>query len=411
MGLIAAVLGSASSVLADSWKEFFVCESLPADVLVVKGVKRTGKGSQNTKGSDNIISNGSGVVVADGQCMIIVDQGKIVEVCAEPGEYTYDMSSEPSLFSGSLGQAIKDTFAQIGKRIGYGGDTGKDQRVYYFNTKEIIENKFGTPSPIPLRIVDRNIGLDIDSSVRCSGIYSYKITNPLLFYTNVCGNVTREFTRADIDQQLKTEFVSKLQPAFAKLSEEGMRPSAIPGHAEELAELMNQELDSKWSDLRGIEVVSVALNPITIPAEDEAMIKELQRTAVYQNTNMAAANLVNAQAEAMKAAASNQGGAMTGFMGLNMAQQAGGLNAAQLFQMNPQPQAPQQDTPAPAPAAPAEEGGWVCPTCGTQVAASAKFCSECGTKKPEGPAKWFCPECGSPNTGKFCTNCGTKKPE
>lgn len=212
MGLIKAGIGALGGVLADQWKEFFYCEALDMDTLVVKGQKRVSGRSSNTKGSDNIISNGSGIAVADGQCMIIVEQGKVVEVCAEPGQFTYDASTEPSIFSGKLGDSLKQTFQTIGKRFTYGGDTGKDQRVYYFNTKELIDNKFGTPNPIPFRVVDSKIGLDIDVSVRCSGVYSYKIADPLLFYTNVCGNVSAEYRRSELDSQLKTEFISAMQP-------------------------------------------------------------------------------------------------------------------------------------------------------------------------------------------------------
>ncbi len=226
MGLIKAITGAAGGTLADQWKEFFYCDSIDAETLVVKGSKRisskrssntriSSKRSSNTKASDNIISDGSGIAVADGQCMLIVEQGKIVEVCAEPGEYTFDKSTEPSIFTGSLSDGIRKTFETIGKRFTYGGDTGKDQRVYYVNTKEIIGNKFGTAMPIPFRVVDRNIGLDIDVSVRCNGIYSYKITDPVLFYTNVCGNVEGSYEREEIDSQLKAEFIGALQPAFA----------------------------------------------------------------------------------------------------------------------------------------------------------------------------------------------------
>ena len=217
MGLIKAGIGAIGGTLADQWKEFFYCDALPADVLVTKGQKRTSSRSSNTKGNDNIISNGSGIAVADGQCMIIVEQGKVVELCAEPGQFTYDTSSEPSIFTGKLGDSLKENFKTIGKRFTLGGDTGKDQRVYYFNTKEIIDNKFGTPNPIPFRVVDKNINLDIDVSVRASGVYSYKITDPMLFYANVCGNVESEYGRDKIDTQLKTEFISALQPAFGKL--------------------------------------------------------------------------------------------------------------------------------------------------------------------------------------------------
>lgn len=402
MGLIKAAVGSIGGVMADQWKEFFYCDAIDEDVLVVKGKKRITGRSSNTKGNDDIISNGSGIVVADGQCMIIVEQGKIVEVCAEPGEFTYNSSTEPSIFAGSLGESIKQTFIKIGKRFAYGGDTGKDQRVYYFNIKEIINNPFGTANPVPFRVVDKNINLDIDVSVRCNGLYSYKIKDPLLFYTNVCGNVEDEYPRSKIDPQLKTEFISALQPSFAKMSALEIRPNVIPAHIDELCTAMNQCLTAKWAELRGLEVVSVAFNSITLPDEDAELIKQAQRTAIMRDPTMAAATLVGAQADAMKAAGANEAGAMTGFMGMGMAQQAGGVNAQNLFQMGAQQQAQQtQQASQPAPSA----NGWKC-ACGTVNA--GKFCINCGKPKPEANG-WTC-ACGTVNQGKFCMNCGKPKP-
>jgi len=403
MGLISAGIGAIGGVLADQWKEFFYCDAIDKNVLVVKGQKRISGRSSNTKGNDNIISNGSLIAVADGQCMIIVEQGKIVEVCAEPGEFVYDTSTEPSIFTGKLGEGIKNTFKLIGKRFTFGGDPGKDQRVYYFNTKEIVENKFGTPTPIPFRVVDRNIHLDIDVSVRCSGLYSYRIADPLLFYANVCGNVERDYTRDQIDSQLKTEFVSALQPAFAKISELEVRPSALPGHAEELSDAMNVALSKKWGELRGLQVVSIAMNPITLSEEDAELIKKAQHAAIMRDPNMAAATLVEAQSQAMKDAAKNSAGAMTGFMGMGMAQQAGGANAANLFAMGQQQAAQQPAQPAPA-AAPAANT-WKC-GCGAEN--TGKFCIECGKPKPADG--WACPKCGTVNKGRFCMECGEKKP-
>ncbi|MBE5851429.1 MAG: SPFH domain-containing protein [Lachnospiraceae bacterium] len=409
MGLIKAGLGAAGGVLADQWKEFFYCEAMDKEVMVTKGQKRISGRSSNTKGSDNIISNGSGIAVADGQCMMIVEQGRVVEVCAEPGEFTYDTSTEPSIFAGSLGQSILDTFKAIGKRFTYGGDTGKDQRVYYFNTKELIDNKFGTPNPIPFRVVDSKIGLDIDVSVRCSGVYSYKIANPLLFYTNVCGNVEQEYTRDEIENQLKTEFISALQPAFGRLSDLELRPNQIISHNTELEEAMNTALSAKWGELRGLQVVSIALGSVTLPEEDAEMIKQAQRTAIMRDPTMAAATLVGAQADAMKAAAANEGGAMNGFIGMGMAMNAGGMNAQNLFAMGQQQaqqqmQQPMQTMQQQAPSAPAN--GWKC-ACGTM--ATGKFCPECGSPKPADEG-WTC-SCGAVNKGKFCQNCGSKKPE
>lgn len=395
MGLIKAGMGALSSTLADQWKEFFYCDALPANVMVVKGQKKIGNKSSNKNGSDNIISNGSGIAVADGQAMIIVDQGKVVEFCAEPGEFTYDTSSEPSIFSGNLGESILESFKTLGKRFAMGGDTGKDQRVYYFNTKELIDNKFGTPNPIPFRVVDSKVNLDLDVSLRCSGVYSYMISDPIVFYSKVCGNVESSYTRDKLDTQLKTEFIAALQPALAKLSDLEIRPNQIIMHNTEIEAAMNEILSEKWGELRGLKVVSVALGSVTLPDEDAEIIKQTQRTAALKDKELAAATLVSAQADAMKAAASNQGGAMNGFVGMNMAMNAGGANAAQLFA--------QADA---AKAAGAAEGSWTC-SCGASN--TGKFCANCGSPKPAPAGSWTC-SCGTINTGNFCANCGSKKP-
>lgn len=407
MGLLKAGMGAVGGVLADQWKEFFYCEALDSDVLVTKGKKKTGSRSSNTKGDDNIISDGSVIAVADGQCMIIVDQGKVVDLSAEPGEYIYDTSTEPSIFNGDLKEGIVRSFEAIGKRFTFGGDTGKDQRVYYFNTKELMDNKFGTASPIPFRVVDRNIGLDIDVSVRCNGVYSYRIMDPVLFYTNVCGNVTQEFTRDQIDSQLKAEFLTALQPAFARISDLEIRPSALPGHTMELAEALNAALEKKWCELRGIQIVSVGINQVTLPPEDAQMIRDAQRSSIMRDPNMAAATLVGAQAEAMKMAAANEGGAMMGFMGMNMASQMGGMNAQNLFEMGAQQQAQREAQMRQQATAPAESS-WNC-NCGT--ANTGKFCMNCGSPKPaqKSAGEWKC-SCGTLNSGKFCMNCGSPKP-
>lgn len=426
MGLLKAGIGALGGVLADQWREYFYCNALAENVLMTKGQKRTGGRSSNTKGSDNIITNGSIIAVNEGQCMMIVEQGAIVEFCAEAGEFVWDSSTEPSIFYGGFGQGLKATWETLKKRFTMGGDTGKDQRVYFFNTKEIIGNKYGTANPVPFRVVDNNIGLDMEIGLRCFGEYSYKLTDPMLFYKNVCGNVEGDFTRDRIDSQLKSELLTALQPAFAKLSEMGIRYSAVVGHTEELGNALNEVLSQKWSNLRGIAVASFGVSSITANEEDEKTIKELQKSAVFRNPNMAAAHLVGAQADAMKAAAANEGaGAFMAFAGMNMAQGAGGMNAQSLYQMGQQQQA--------APAAPAGDS-WRC-ACGAAV--TGKFCHECGQKKPEPVAAnaWrcacgtmatgkFCPECGKPqpaadgwtcacgavNKGKFCAECGQKKP-
>ena len=419
MGLIRAAISAVGGTMADQWKEFFICESLDADVLAVKGQKRIGSRSANKKGSDNLITSGSGIAVADGQCALIVEQGKIVEVCAEPGEYTYDASTEPTIFSGNLGSSLDQVFDVIGKRFTYGGDTGKDQRIYYINTKELIDNKFGTPNPVPFRVVDRNIGLDVDVAVRCSGVYSYRISNPLLFYANVCGNIEQEYRREELDHQLKTEFISALQPAFAKNSDLEIRPNALPGHVTELCDAMNEALTGKWANTRGITVVSVAIGTIDLPKEDAEMIKQAQKTAILRDPMMAAATLTEAQAGAMKTAAGNSAGAMTGFMGMGMAAQNGGMNAQNLYQMgaemaqnnagqNQQNVSSQPHMTAPGKGGEKEAAGkWTC-ACGAVNEKEWKFCQECGKERPQ--EGWIC-SCGAENKGKFCTECGKPRPK
>jgi len=411
MGLIKAGIGALGGVLADQWKEYFYCEAMDMDTLVVKGQKRVSGRSSNTKGSDNLISNGSVIAVADGQCMIIVEQGKIVEVCAEPGEFVYDTSTEPSIFAGSLGTSILNTFKAVGKRFTFGGDTGKDQRVYYFNTKEIMDNKFGTPSPIIFEVMNKRIGMSRTVNVRCNGVYSYVISDPLLFYTKVCGNVEQAFTRDKIDSQMKTEFVSALQPAFGALAELELRPAQLPAKVNELKNAMNEALQQEWVESRGITVAKIALNPITLNPEDMKKIQEMEDAASYgSNPFMMAGRMTTATANAMETAAGNSAGAMTGFMGMGMAGNAmgGGFNAAQQFyamgQQQAQQQQAQQQAAAPAPA----QDGWQC-SCG--ATATGKFCQNCGAKKPEPkPAgSWVC-KCGATATGKFCMECGSPKP-
>ena len=428
MGLIKAIVGAAGGVLADSWRDFFYCDSLDENTLAVKGQKRVSDQgrSSNVRGESNIISNGSIIAVNDGQCMIIVESGEIVEFCAEPGQFVYDTSTEPSLFVGDLKEGVKATFERIGQRFTFGGDTGKDQRIYYFNTKEIYGNKYGTSSPIPFRVVDANINLDLDTAVRCNGEYSYKIVDPLLFYKNVCGNVEEPYTRDRLDSQMKSELLKALQPALAKISGMGIRYSAVPAHAAELCDILNEELSAEWEQRRGIRVASFAMNSITLSEEDEKLIKERQAARSLADPNLAAGYTAGAYGDAMRTAAANENGAIGAFMGMGMAQSMGGAATAQMFQQGgggypQQPQSnypmaagggfPQEQVPAEAPApaepAPAPADGWACPQCGNTN--QGNFCSNCGTAKPA-PVDWTCPQCGNANQGKYCSNCGIPRP-
>lgn len=405
-GALGAGIGAVGGVLADTWKDYFVCDAMAADELVRKGEQHQGRRGVNRKGSENIITTGSVIVVAEGQCMLIVDQGKIVEFCAEPGAFEYDASTEPSLFCGDLKKGLIDSFKLVGKRFTFGAETAHDQRVYYVNTKEIIGNKYGTASPVPFRVVDASIGLDVDIAIKCFGEYSYKITDPLLFYANVVGNITDTYTRDAIDSQLKTELLTALQPAFAKLSAQGIRYSALPAHTAEIADALNDILSEKWGQLRGLSVVSFGVSSVSASEEDAKLIKEIQRNAALRDPRMAAAHLTGAQAEAMQTAAANEGGmgAIGAFMGMGMAQNATGNTAANLFGMA------QQQQPAQAQAA-----GWTCPSCG-QAGNTGKFCTNCGQPNPVHAAAaaavlWTCPACGTQNSGKFCSECGAPRPQ
>lgn len=393
MGLLKAGAGALGGVLADQWKEFFYCDSLDSDTLVAKGEKRVGKRSSNTKGTDNVISNGSVISVNEGQSMIIVESGKVVEFCAEPGEFVYDSSTEPSIFCGSLGESIKKSFAEVGKRFTFGGDAAKDQRVYYFNTKEITGNKFGTPAPVPFRVtLDESMNYKLSVDLRCNGLYSYKIADPLLFYTNVSGNVEYTYDRSELDEMLKSELLDALRPAFAKVSAMKIMYSEIPAHTKEVTSALAGELSSEWREKRGIELYAVSINGVSIPDDQRKKITEWEENLMTMNPNMAASRIVGSQADAMRTAAGNPNGAAAGFFGMGMAGNAGGANAANLFAMgaNTENSAPKT--------------GWTC-SCG--AVNTGKFCSECGKPQPSGG--WTC-ECGTANTGKFCSNCGKPNP-
>ncbi|MDR1210118.1 MAG: SPFH domain-containing protein [Clostridiales bacterium] len=401
MGLIKAGLDAIGGTLADQWKEFVYCDALGGGVLASKGRKRAGKRSGNTKGDDNIISNGSVVAVADGQCMIIVEQGRVVEICAEPGEFTYDTLSEPSVFSGSLGRAVADSFESARRRFGFGGAAGKDQRVYFFNTKEIMDNKFGTSTPIPFRVVDDKIGLDIDVSVRCNGNFTYRLGNPLLFYANVCGNVRGDFLKSEISDTLRADILDALAPAFARVSDARVRPNQLAGQNTAIRDALREVLSGPWSERRGIDICSVSFNSVTIPKEDEELIKQAQRAAMLQNPAYAAATLAAAQADAMKTAAGNTGGAAMGFYGMNAARQTGGMNAENMFSLG-------MGQPRPASAPSSNSKAWVC-HCG--AVNKGRFCAECGSPKPASEPPYKCDKCGwepddPTRPPKFCPECG-----
>ena len=388
MGFVSAIISAAGGTLSDQWKEYFYCDSLGSDVVCVKASRKS-RGFGN-RGNDNIISEGSVIAVADGQCAIVTEQGQVIDICAQPGEYRFDSSTQPSIFTGSLSDGVKNTIAEIGKRFTFGGAPSTDQRIYYFNTKELTGMKYGTASPVPFRVIDPRAGIDMDIRIKAFGEYSIRVTNPVLFYTNVCANQADRFCISEIESQLRSELLTALQPAFAAISETGIRYSQLPAHTLELTDLLNRQLSAKWKDLRGIEIVSFGMNSIKADAEDEKIIRDMQKDAAYVNPALGAAALTGAQAQAMRDAANNTAGAMTGFMGMNAAMNAGGVNANALYQQ-----------------ASASHQGWTCPQCGSIN--QGNFCSVCGTKNPANTT-WKCPTCGSVNQGSFCSQCGTKKP-
>ncbi len=392
MGLIQAALSAAGSTLADQWKEYFYCDAIPADTICVKARKKV-QGLSSNRGNDNIISDGSVIAVADGQCMVIVEQGQVVDICAEPGEFKYDSKTEPSVFTGSFGEGLKNIFNTFGKRFTFGGQPAEDQRVYYFNTKEIPGVKYGTAAPVPFRVVDQRANADFDIGIKCFGEYSIRVTDPILFYTNVCANVTDSYKLSDIENQLRTELLTALQPAFARIGMKGIRYSELPLHTTELADTLNEELSRKWRDLRGIEIVSFGVSSVKANEEDEKKLQQLQIGASYVNADIRNANMAAATMDAMRDAANNTNGAAMGFVNMNAAQGAGAANLGSLYAQTP------AQTQAPA-------NGWTCPKCGTVN--TGNFCGNCGTPKA---SKWICPKCGKENDGNFCGSCGTAKPE
>ena len=375
MGLIQAFKGSVSGELANQWKELFVSDSMSADTLVKRAEHKVSGRSSNTKGDADVITKGSAIIVNEGQCAILVDSGKVIDVAAEAGAYEWEENGSASIFAGDFG----DIFKEFGRRFTFGGEKPVQQRVYFVNTKDIVGLKFGTPSPIPFRILDNNVGLDMDTTLKCNGNYSMRVSDPTQLYVSLAGNVKDEYTIEDIQDQLRATFIAALQPALGKLTNLGVRPSAIPSYTKEMSEAMGEELNSDWTNKYGLAITSVQILTTVIPDEDAATLKELQKTGAFRNQSMAGAALIGAQAEAMKNAASNPNGAMMGFMGMNMAMQAGGANAQDLLNAG------------------------AATTGANQMAGAANGGAAAGNR-------WFCPNCGNENFGNFCVNCGTKRP-
>lgn len=352
MGLIKALTGSVIGTVLDTWKDYFVCDSLDNDTLMVKGTKR-GFG-----GSGDVITNGSGIIVNEGQCALIIEEGNILEVANEPGSYTFDSSLSPSIFDGGL-EGLKNSFKDAVERFTFGGEVNKSQRVYYVNTKEIMENRFGTATPIPFRVIfDKTTGSEVEISVKCNGEFTFRIVNPVVFYQKVAGNKADRFEKDELISIMKSEMMDALNPAFGKLSDLNIRYSELPSHTMEIKDALREALRTRWEENRGIALDSLTINSVTIPEADAEKIKNIQFSFINRDKDTANATIVSATADAIRDAANNANGAATGFMNVNMATNTG----AQFLQQN--------NT--------AQGGGGFCPFCGQPVPSGAKFCPSCG---------------------------------
>ncbi len=388
MGLIRAVLSSGMNTIHDMWKDFIYCDALDNDTLIKKGHAKYSPGA-TVLADDNVITDGSKIVVNNGQVMLIVENGRIIDVTAEPGGYEYSSKIAPSVFEGSFGQGLKMSFKQMGERFQFGGVKGSDQRAYFINAKEILNNKFGFGN-IPYRDSEFNLTI----SLQGYGTFSYRIADPLLFYSNLSGNVSEAFTKDLLEPQIKAELQDALLPALGDMAKSGLKYDELPGNAKTLTKILRERMQETWREKRGIEIVSLTLSNIRPDDLSVEKIRVLQESRAYSdNRAMLGARVGMAQANAMESAASNSAGAMTGFAGMNVAQNAGGVNVSDLLK---------DDAPK---AAPSNGGAtWTC-ECGSVN--TSKFCPSCGKPKP---AIQFCPNCGFKLEGpaKFCPECGQK---
>jgi membrane protease subunit (stomatin/prohibitin family) len=291
MGLIKALATGVGSALGDQWLEYIYCDEMPEDVLLRKGAKRTRQGSSNTRGSDNIITQGSRIAVNEGQFLLVVDNGKVVDFTDETGVYTFDKSTEPSMLYGGFGKGLLDSFKKVGERFTFGGDTGHDQRVYFVNKKLITDNKFGTKSPIPFRDSEWNITVNIT----CFGTYVYKVTDPLLFYANLAGNVDYEYRRDTIQEQFKSDLCASLLPALGQVATQHVSYDMLPGAVTQLTDAVKASLKTDWEDKVGINVDRIKIEGVSPTDEDAAKIKALQETRVYSNAQFAQGAKAQAQ--------------------------------------------------------------------------------------------------------------------
>lgn len=458
MGIIKAVTTAVGGALADQWLEAVEPDDMGDRTVFVRGVQvRRGKGS-NTKGSSDIVSDGSVIHVYPNQFMMLVDGGKIVDYTAEEGYYKVSHSSMPSMFNGQFGEALKESF----NRIRFGGVTPGSQKVYYVNLQEIKGIKFGTRNPV--NYFDNFYNAEL--FLRAHGTYSIKVTDPIKFYAEVIPKNADHVEIDSINEQYLSEFLEALQTSINQMSADGTRISYVTSRSRELGQYMAQTLDEEWTRMRGMEIQAVGIASITYDEESQNLINLRNRGAMMSDPSIREGYVQTTIAEGLKNAGSNDSGAMAGFMGMGMGMQMGGgfMGAAsntnmQQMQMNQAPGQMPGNTGMPGmggqPAGGQPMGGqpmgnqpmgnqpsgvqpagsqwavpnqmagtqpgsagmagqmtgtqpgsaWTCPGCGTSN--TGKFCGECGHPRPDTP--WTC-ACGKINTGKFCSECGKPRP-
>lgn len=395
MGIIKAAMGAVGGGLADQWLEVIEPDDMGGNTVFTSGVKvrRGDPRNQNTKGTADTVSNGSVIHVSPNQFMLLVDGGKIIDYTAEPGYYTVDNTAMPSLFSGSFGDAIKESF----NRIRFGGVTPTAQKVFYINLQEIKGIKFGTRNPI--NYFDNFYNAEL--FLRAHGTYSIKVKEPIKFFAEAIPRNASRVDIEDINEQYLSEFLDALQSAINQLSVDGVRISTVPSKSRELSRYMAEILDADWGELRGMEIVSVAIPSISYDEDSKKIIDMRNQGAILSNPDVREGYVQGAIARGMEAAGSNSNGSMAGFMGMGMGMQAGGGFMGAASAAN---QAQRQSMAAAQPQQP--QDGWVC-SCGHQN--TGKFCAECGKPKPTAAGGWVC-SCGHRNTGKFCSECGKPRP-
>ena len=404
MGIIKAVSQAIRGNLGDQYKEVFEPANMGDQTVFTSGqlIRR----GNNQKGTDDTVSNGSVIHVYDNQFMMLVDGGKIVDYTAEPGYYTVDNSSLPSLFNGQFGDSLKDAW----NRIGFGGATPTKQKVFYLNLQEIKGIKFGTTNPVNYFDTFYNAELFI----RAHGTYSIKIVNPLQFYAEAIPKNKDHVEITEINEQYLSEFMEAFQAAINQMSADGTRISFVTSKARELGKYMANVLDEDWNQLRGMEIQAVGIKSISYDEKSQELINTRNEGAMLSDPTIAQGYMAKNLSEGVKAAGSNSAGAMTGFMGVGMGINAMG-NMMNSFAPNPQAaaQQPAAGTQAAAgavaagamAAGAAKAGEWTC-ECGQSN--TGKFCSNCGKAAPV-KNEWTC-ECGTVNTGKFCSECGKPAP-